>query len=141
MKSVSAMAALAVLVLPAAAMAADAAHPYANVNRRVDAGNSTGDAQVEGLNQAQLNGGQPRLAANRAGSPGLSRPGQANPYYPYAPPPDGQARPATAAYPAPAYAGAPYAYLPPAYVAAPFFYPRPFFYPAPFFYPSPFYPY
>ena len=129
MKSVSAMTALAVLVLPAAAMAADAAHPYANVNRRVDAGNSTGDTQVEGLNQAQLNGGQPRLAANGAGILGFSRPGQANPYYPYAPPPDGQARPATAAYPAPAY------------VAAPFFYSRPFFYPAPFFYPRPFYPY
>ena len=132
MKATSALTALAVAVLPVAAAAADAAHPYSNVNRRVDAGNTTGDAQVESLNQDQL---------NATGNPGVARPGRPNPYYPYAPPPRGQARPAVAAYPAPAYVVTPYTYAPPVYVAAPFFYPRPFFYPGPFFYPHPFYPY
>jgi hypothetical protein len=36
------------------AFAADAAHPYSNVNHSVDAGNDTGDSQVDQLNQQQL---------------------------------------------------------------------------------------
>ena len=140
MRIVSALTALAVVLLPAAAMAADAAHPYANVNRRVDAGNSTGDAQVDGLNQAQLSA--PGSRANGVGSPAAS-PSQANPYYPYAPPPGAaaQPRPAVTGYAVPAYPVRPY-YASPVYVAAPpVFYPAPLFYPTPFFYPRPFFPY
>ena len=37
-----------------AAMAANARHPYSNVDRRVDKGGPTGDDQVERLNQVQL---------------------------------------------------------------------------------------
>jgi len=36
------------------ALAANARNPYRNVNPRVDAGNDTGDAQVEELNRQQL---------------------------------------------------------------------------------------
>jgi hypothetical protein len=38
-------------------LAANARHPYQNIDRRVDAGNPTGDDQVDRLNQQQLNGG------------------------------------------------------------------------------------
>ncbi len=37
--------------------AANARNPYGNVNHANDAGNDTGDSQVEALNQAQLGGG------------------------------------------------------------------------------------
>ena len=37
------------------ASAANARHPYENIDHRVDRGNDTGDSQVERLNQAQLN--------------------------------------------------------------------------------------
>ncbi len=37
------------------ASAAHAGAPYANVNHRNDAGNNTGDAEVDRLNGAQLN--------------------------------------------------------------------------------------
>lgn len=37
-----------------AAMAANARHPYKNVDRRVDKGGPTGDDQVDKLNQQQL---------------------------------------------------------------------------------------
>jgi hypothetical protein len=49
----------ALLVLPGlvsqAAYAANAKTPYANVNHKNDAGNDTGDAQVDKLNEMQLN--------------------------------------------------------------------------------------
>jgi len=35
-------------------LAANARHPHQNINPRVDAGNDTGDAQVEELNRRQL---------------------------------------------------------------------------------------
>jgi len=38
-------------------LAANARHPYQNIDRRVDQGNPTGDDQVERLNQQQLGGG------------------------------------------------------------------------------------
>ncbi len=134
MRMMSALTALAVFLLPAAALAADAAHPYSNVNRRVDAGNNTGDAQVDGLNQAQLGGTgyQPRTTSG----PAAGKRAQANPYYPYAPPvgPAVQPRSVPTSYAAPAYLVRPY--YPPVYVAAPpLFYPAPFFYPRPFFFP------
>ena len=53
---------LAVLALAAGAAihpayAAHAGAPYTNVNKANDAGNDTGDAQVDALNAAQLNPG------------------------------------------------------------------------------------
>ncbi len=51
--------ALAIIIAaPAgAAWAANARNPYGNVDPRVDAGNDTGDSQVDRLNQQQLNRG------------------------------------------------------------------------------------
>jgi len=51
--------------------AANARHPYQNIDRRVDKGNPTGDDQVDRLNQQQLNGGG-------LGSSGAGMPGQGN---------------------------------------------------------------
>ena len=39
------------------AKAANARQPYSNIDRRVDAGNDTGNAETERLNAMQLNGG------------------------------------------------------------------------------------
>ena len=101
------------------ARAADASHPYSNVDHAVDAGNNTGDSQVDQLNEQQLQknaqpsqggssqgwagntgragyAGQPGYPAAYAGAPG---------YYPYQP------------YPAYAYAPSPVAAV--AVVAAP----------------------
>ncbi len=44
-----------ILGMPLTAAAANADHPYQNINRSNDAGNNTGDYQVDRLNQAQLN--------------------------------------------------------------------------------------
>ena len=41
-------------MIPVAAHAAHAGAPYKNVNKKNDAGNDTGDAKVDQLNQAQL---------------------------------------------------------------------------------------
>lgn len=120
------LAALAVLAAPAAApataLAANAQHPYSNVDHRVDAGNNTGDSQVEALNQQQL---------NRNGTPGpvTAAPyGGRRPAYPYAPP---------ASYvPPPGYAYAPpppVVYAPPPVVYAPYY--------PPYRYYRPYYPY
>jgi hypothetical protein len=56
--------------------AANARHPYQNVDRRVDQGGPTGDDQVERLNQQQLQGlggtgapmGGPGMPMNGPGS-------------------------------------------------------------------------
>ncbi len=42
------------LFAPAVGHAANWRQPYSNVDRRTDAGNDTGDAQVPALNEAQL---------------------------------------------------------------------------------------
>ncbi len=102
---------------PAAAIAANANNPYANVDHRVDAGNNTGDTQVDVLNQAQLNGGGP-VAPN-----GYDRSPPATPRGPVAaayPPPPGYAPPPVAYYAPPAYVVVPRPYV--------YYYPRPFFY-------------
>ena len=49
-----------------AAMAANARHPYRNVDRRVDKGGPTGDDQVDKLNQQQLDAAR---ATNSTGLP------------------------------------------------------------------------
>ena len=129
MKTALVIAGLA-LAAPTAALAANANQPYSNVDHRVDAGNNTGDAQVDQLNQAQLSQpGQPPSYAGGARQPpypgsvsagqAAAAPGYAAPY----PPP---------AYATPVYAPPPYPYAyypPPPYVVVPRPFVRPFFYP------------
>ena len=92
------------LFASAGAWAANARNPYGNVNHANDAGNDTGDAQVEALNRAQL---------SHTGGGSLRG---------YAPGPYGYAAPRPY-YGAPVYA-APRPYYPaPVYLA-----PRPFYY-------------
>lgn len=97
---------------------ADAAHPYSNVDHRNDAGNDTGDAEVDRLNAQQLDenyyrGAPPASAASpaAAAAPGYPPGIAAGPPPGYAPPP--QAYPPPRSGP-PGYAPAP-AYPPPAY--------------------------
>ena len=45
---------LAGTLVPVAAFAANAKHPYTNVHKTNDKGNDTGDAEVAKLNQQQL---------------------------------------------------------------------------------------
>lgn len=79
MKTALALAALA-LTTGAALRPAYAAHagaPYANVDKRNDAGNDTGDSEVDKLNAAQLNQGAtpaPAQPIDRAGAPRGTRP-------------------------------------------------------------------
>ncbi len=78
MKSATIMAGALILAAPLAARAANADHPYQNVDHRNDAGNNTGDSQVDRLNQAQLNSnGIPASSYAYAGPPAV--------YYPPAP--------------------------------------------------------
>ena len=95
--------AVCALVVAPAAWAADARHPYLHIDHRVDAGNDTGDAQVEALNEAQLNG-----TARPAAGTGQLVPGVAT-IYP------------RAAYGAPPYPPPPY-YPPPGYWPPPYGY-------------------
>lgn len=90
---------------------ADARDPYGDINHRVDAGNNTGDSEVDRLNAAQLdeNYHNPAMGAPAAG-PGF---GAAPSAYPqtyaqpaYAPPPAYYAQPGYAA-PQPGYAPGP----------------------------------
>ena len=82
MKIVTLLAGAVVLAAPLAALAANADHPYQNVDHSNDAGNNTGDGQVDSLNQAQL---------NSDGIPARAYPpahyGYAGAPYGYAPPP------------------------------------------------------
>ncbi len=74
---------------PAPAFAAHAGAPYTNVDKRNDAGNDTGDAQVDALNAAQLNQNyQPGTNERIMGGAGLAPPiSQPMPGQTYAPPP------------------------------------------------------
>ena len=92
--------------LPSACLAANATHPYANVDPRNDAGNDTGDARVDQLNAAQLDGAQ---AQQRYADPPPAYRGGYAPYG-YAPPPGYGQPPAYA--PQPGYPPAP-GYAPP----------------------------
>jgi len=88
------LAAFALALAAGPALAANARHPYRNVDRRVDAGNDTGDSQVEELNRRQLD--QNYYGYGRAPTPA--------PYYvpqPY--PPPGYYPPPPAYYPPPPY--------------------------------------
>ena len=62
---------------PLSAYAAHAGAPYVNVNPRNDWGNDTGDSQIEGLNERQLDQNYWRNAQQPGGVP--------NPPYYYAP--------------------------------------------------------
>ena len=135
------------LAAPPAAWAANANNPYSNVDRRVDAGNNTGDAQVDRLNQAQLAGpgltpAPFRLPPDRIPpTPGYAAPGYPTQGYPT------QGYPAPGypvlGYAAPGYPVTPYPPVgyPPAYAQYPYYpvpavvYPRPYFYGRPLLYP------
>ena len=54
MKAVTILAGVLTLGAPLAAHAANADHPYQNIDPRNDAGNNTGDYRVDRLNRAQL---------------------------------------------------------------------------------------
>ena len=70
---------LAFVLVAAAALqaapvqAANAKHPYRNIDRRVDKGGPTGDDQVERLNQQQLDAARTQNGS-AAGAPGLGAP-------------------------------------------------------------------
>ena len=63
---------LAFGTLAPAAMAANARHPYSNIDRRLDKGGPTGDDQVDRLNQQQLDAAR---AANGPTSAPMGAPG------------------------------------------------------------------
>ena len=86
---------------PRVQLAADARNPYGNINRQDDAGNDTGDAQVDRLNEGQLD-------RNYRG------PYQQMPPRGYAGPPPGYAGPPPGyGAPPPGYGGQPQIYAPP----------------------------
>ncbi len=97
---------LALLAAPAC-LAANANNPYGNINPANDAGNDTGDSQVEALNQAQLDSNgiaRPRLRPRPPRNPFAYLPDRAPTYpaatyqtRPYVPQPYAQPRP----YPSP----------------------------------------
>jgi hypothetical protein len=71
---------------PSPVLAAHAGAPYTNVDKRNDAGNDTGDSQVDALNAAQLNQNyQPGMNERIMGGAGAGGPRPAPAY----PPPPG----------------------------------------------------
>ncbi len=79
----------------AMSLAADAGNPYGNVDRRNDAGNDTGDSEVERLNEGQLDQNYRGPYSYRLVPPGYApRPGYAPPAG-YAPQPGYYAQPPT----------------------------------------------
>ena len=131
-----------------ACLAANARNPYGNIDPVNDAGNDTGDLQVEALNQAQIDGGPVPVIRHAQAYPGYI-PRDAEPQQDMAAPDayapqDGYpartyAPPGYASYPPPGYApsGAgpgPYAsgyYAPRGYYAPPAYYPPPGYAPPP----------
>ncbi len=127
MKLRTILAALAGFMAPVACMAADAAHPYSNIDPRVDAGNSTGDDQVDVLNQAELD-----VLATSARHFSTPLPIATAPIVPnYAPPPPYYPPPPV--YPPQQYVPPPLYYPPPpwGYGAPPPYYPPPPYGPTP----------
>jgi len=100
-----------------AALAANATHPYSNIDHRNDAGNDTGDARVDALNAAQLDGaGGPRsrfvpgiATIYPGGGYGRGPSGRYAPRPPYPPPPYYPSYPPPY-YPAPGYGSPPPSY-------------------------------
>jgi len=67
------------LLAPAPLLAANADAPYQNVDKRNDAGNDTGNSQVDRLNSGQLDANQPPASgqgAAPAAPPSASAPSQ-----------------------------------------------------------------
>ncbi len=131
----AAAACLMAISLASAARAANADHPYSNINPQNDAGNDTGDARVDALNEAQLGGGY-RVRPRAPSGPGYGIPGYgaADPRASYAPPayaprpyyPQAYPYPPSYPYPPPYYRPPVYAppvYAPPVYAPPPGYYP------------------
>ena len=71
----------AALLAPGLVLAANAQHPYTNIDPRVDVGNDTGDSQVDRLNSQQLGDGfAPNALSDNAGYPPGAPNGYAMPY-------------------------------------------------------------
>ncbi len=102
-----------------AALAANARNPYGNVDHRWDAGNDTGDLQIDGLNAQQLNQNyQGPWYVGRPPPPGVRPPPGPPPGYVFVPggPGYNAAAPRYAPPPYPAYGPPPYpGYPPPGY--------------------------
>lgn len=76
---------------PGVQLAANARNPYGNIDRRDDRGNDTGDAQVDRLNEGQLDGNYrgPYQQMPPRGYGGGPPPGYAGPPPGYGAPPPG----------------------------------------------------
>ncbi len=117
----------ATMLAPVAGHAANVNNPYGNVDHRNDAGNDTGDSQVDRLNEQQLqNNGIPRDAYNPGyaappGGPAAPGYAQAPAGYPPPPPPPGYRPPPSAG----GYSPSSSIYAPPSYYAPPPGYPQP----------------
>ncbi len=134
MKLSTTLAVIAGSMAPAACIGADAAHPYSNIDPRVDAGNSTGDDQVDVLNQAELD----VLATSSRHF--RTAPLPAPPPMVAAAPVLGNAPPPLTYYPPPQYAPPPPYYYPPppwGYGPPPAYYPPPAYGPPPGYGPPP----
>lgn len=85
MKTLATAMALVIGLGTGAALAANARQPYANIDRRVDKGNDTGNSQVEILNQQQLDSARsanrPVMGAPTLGAPVYAPPGPTPPGY------------------------------------------------------------
>ena len=84
----AALAACVAGLIPLPSHAANWHHPYTNVDRTNDAGNDTGDSQVDRLNAAQLNQNYsgPWYFPNGRLAPGAGRSIAPPPAFPGAPP-------------------------------------------------------
>ena len=94
MRRILLAAALAALT-PASVLAANAHNPYGNVDHRNDAGNDTGDSQVDALNAAQLRAARAPVRPRGQFVPGMAT---IYPRAPYVPPPGYYAPPAPYPY-------------------------------------------
>lgn len=108
-------------LLPGVELAANARNPYGNVDPRNDAGNDTGDSQVEQLNEGQLDGNY------RGPYRPMPPRGYAGPPQAYAAPPPGYAPPPPYPRPPRIYGAPPPGYPapPPGYAAPPQIYGAP----------------
>ncbi len=91
MKTLSTALALVIGLGAVPALAANARQPYANVDRRIDRGNDTGDSRVPDLNQQSLDRARSENSGVVYGAPVLGAPVYAPPgptppgYVPVAP--------------------------------------------------------
>ena len=74
MRMVMAAVGLVMAVGSAPVWAANAKHPYSNVDKRLDKGGDTGDAKVDALNQQQLDAARAANGPAPSGSTSMGAP-------------------------------------------------------------------